>query len=557
MTTHNKPRSYSLTRLLHLITHWIVAIGRGGFLGISLVDLAFGGFLWRLAEPASLTIRRYSGMAAAISFLMIFTKKDTQDYAKLARFEKKHQKLVAQLKVVVIAASDPQLKTELLKDKSAFIQRILQTHQAKTLNKQPKTWQNFIVRVWFKCYNRSFECLNAGKDFIRGMLLTASLYGLTIPTVMSTAPPLIFGSLCLVSLLLSCCAGIEYHLNKKRDRQIEYLKQSSFLLQSAIQQFTVSYHAFQRNRKVEVFERQLQHILNPAPIPKDKTYVRSAEEKRADRRKLTVAAIFGVINGLYFGFIMHDIFFHTLTTYIVPSYLPIITSLTGGLLWMLQTVSNEYRSQNNFYATQKKYERCFLKWQQHCLACRTIMPSYKSGLDISQPMIHHQTKKWQDYGIDMIEGTRAFSNATKLINFCCQIMAISVATQLGFMGTFGLLPTLVILSFAISTATSSLALSSWNKTRQRQIEATEKCIKWLKRDISYVKCFPIESTTNFTADCQKLPKKSKIQLSQNCSYPGRFFNQSQRKLATVPDRLTTINHRLTSAVPTIKKTLSK
>ena len=214
---YKRTRSHYFSRCFHYLVVWTVAIGRGGYFGLNMFVLLFGGFFGKLTGGVALSIQATLGILSTVGFLGIFSSKE---YFNQAKFDLQKAELA-------------QLKTKFCKltQENTRYQAQVLTHCEKNIPPRKaaaNSWQRFAKRWYFRAYNHSFEFLNSGKDFIKGMLMAATMYGLAVPIVMSSATTPVFIGFCVAATVFSIISATEYHLNKARERNQRHLKLQKF-----------------------------------------------------------------------------------------------------------------------------------------------------------------------------------------------------------------------------------------------------------------------------------------------------------------------------------------
>ena len=79
---YKRTRSHYFSRCFHYLVVWTVAIGRGGYFGLNMFVLLFGGFFGKLTGGVALSIQATLGILSTVGFLGIFSSKEYFNQAK-------------------------------------------------------------------------------------------------------------------------------------------------------------------------------------------------------------------------------------------------------------------------------------------------------------------------------------------------------------------------------------------------------------------------------------------------------------------------------------------
>lgn len=499
----NKRRfSYYLNRLFHYSMVETVAVGRGSYFGLSMFALFFGSFFAKFDSPIGFFIRSALGISSTSIFIGLFTRKEYQAQSKFEKIESDIEQLKNHFK---------QLTQNNKKYQNDALEYCNNLHKIAVKKDEDNTWTHLIKYWYFKFYHRLFESLNSGKDFVKGLIIIGSMYGLTIPVVMSMASPAVFIAFCVVSAVFTVCSGLEYELNQRRKRQQKQLTEQKFFLERLIR-IEKYYSNDVKNRKK--YKKALEKSKE--------AYISSSPEINTDRFRLAIATAFGLLNGLYFGFIMDEVFTKILTFYPTPVYLSITLGVLWSAAWMIDNFSKEYCAQQDLIKTKAKHYRNKLKWSKKTQGVNPeSLPSYKNKI-LNKDNEEKKSSSLAQYFFDIIEGGRAATNVTKLVNFSLQILGVAVASQLGFMGTFGIVPTITLIIFVSTSAGSGIALNNWNNRRASEKATLENEIAAMKEDCAKIDTPSPPKKPNMKANSQ--PAK----VPENKSRPARGSAQKPR-----------------------------
>ncbi len=362
----------------------------------------------------------------------------------------------------------------------------------KILAKSKTTWQqtkNIFIRVR--------EFFNASKDITKSILATCLLFGLVLPVVFAKGSMLVFLGFSTVVFGFSFAVLVEYHVRKKREQKIAKLKQDNKILETHLRHF-------------KQYGEVKQYSPNKHKNPRKKLYCPTANEETTNILKYVTTMLFGAMNGVYFAFTMTSLYWGIIMMPLSASfaiYIPIALLIVSGIGHTLRHSNREYNQQKDEYKTKARYYYYKRLRQERVTVFKEKYPNKKLPSEEKGKNINITKAKKPKTFIEKlstfnffssragIEAGRAMKNSTKLVLGFITFFAIPIGGSTpGFIGTFGLLPTMGLIAFATTFAVLSIGIFLWQNERSVLTHQLQQKTNYLKEDITYInKCLTSQS----------------------------------------------------------------
>ena len=470
---------------LFYITRIIIGIGRGSYFGFSVLELFFGIYFGKLTGLI--------GSAITGAFALFWTG----SFVGLNAHTEKNEQRLEKMQLAIKEKWLDELELIEKYDTNTY-QKILDNIQKKKDSKKshPSNFSEKMVAsgkaIWkltknIFVYTREF--FNASKDITKAILGTCLLFGIVLPVVFAKGSMLLFLVFSTVVFGFSFAVALEHYIRKKRDINIERLKQENKILASHV-------------RYYKTYRKAKAYGPNKSSTLKDRSYKPTAAEKNSNISKYIATILFGAMNGLYFAFTISNLYWGIIMMPLSTSfalYIPIILLVVSGIGHTLRHSNREHNQQKQETKTKSRYYHHKLLWQKKVAIFKKEnpnipIPSEKTGKNLNLEKKRKIRSLIETIsGINFfstqssIEAGRAMKNSTKLVLGFINFFVIPIGSSaLGFLGTFGLLPTVGLLTFALIFAALSIRIFLWQNERNGLRRQLEQKTDYLKRDIAFM-----------------------------------------------------------------------